>query len=204
MKIYAPLAVALRVIIYSLLMFGVAEIVKLDALFPMEDGYFGEISFTEISQEIILFALFILYMIMGRRNTSVLPVTNVISLFFLASFIREFNFLIDWWIFLVIPVIILAGWFLVRDYKKLKDATIRFFSNPASTWLLSGLLLTYVFSRLIGRSSFWRILYDENSYRLAKAATEEGLELAGDVLMLISALEFFLYFHFAGKTSKTA
>jgi hypothetical protein len=61
-----------------------------------------------------------------------------------------------------------------------------------------------VFSRLIGRSSFWRILYDENSYRLAKAATEEGLELAGDVLMLISALEFFLYFHFAGKTSKTA
>jgi hypothetical protein len=204
MKIYAPLAVALRVIIYSLLMFGVAEIVKLDALFPMEDGYFGEISFTEISQEIILFALFILYMILGRRNTSVLPVTNVISLFFLASFIREFNFLIDWWIFLVIPVIILAGWFLVRDYKKLKDATIRFFSNPASTWLLSGLLLTYVFSRLIGRSSFWRILYDENSYRLAKAATEEGLELAGDVLMLISALEFFLYFHFAGKTSKTA
>jgi hypothetical protein len=204
MKIYAPLAVASRIIIYSLLMFGVAEIVKLDALFPMEDGYFGEISFTEISQEIILFALFILYMILGRRNTSVLPVTNVISLFFLASFIREFNFLIDWWIFLVIPVIILAGWFLVRDYKKLKDATIRFFSNPASTWLLSGLLLTYVFSRLIGRSSFWRILYDENSYRLAKAATEEGLELAGDVLMLISALEFFLYFHFAGKTSKTA
>jgi hypothetical protein len=127
MKIYAPLAVASRIIIYSLLMFGVAEIVKLDALFPMEDGYFGEISFTEISQEIILFALFILYMILGRRNTSVLPVTNVISLFFLASFIREFNFLIAWWVFLVIPVILLAGWFLVRDYKKLKDATIRFF-----------------------------------------------------------------------------
>ena len=204
MKIYAPLAVALRVIIYSLLMFGVAEIVKLDALFPMEEGFFGEISFTEISQEIILFALFILYLIMGRKNTSVQPVTNIISLFFLASFIREFNFLLEWWVYLVIPVILLAGWFLVRNYKKLKDATIRFFSNPASTWLLSGLLLTYVFSRLIGRSSFWRILYDENSYRLAKAATEEGLELAGNVMMLVSAIEFFLYFHYAGKTSKTA
>ena len=204
MKIYAPLAVALRVIIYSLLMFGVAEIVKLDALFPMEEGFFGEISFTEISQEIILFALFILYLIMGRKNTSVQPVTNIISLFFLASFIREFNFLLEWWVYLVILVILLAGWFLVRNYKKLKDATIRFFSNPASTWLLSGLLLTYVFSRLIGRSSFWRILYDENSYRLAKAATEEGLELAGNVMMLVSAIEFFLYFHYAGKTSKTA
>ncbi len=204
MKIYAPITVALRIIIYSLLMFGVAEIVRLDALFPMEDGYFGEISFTEISQEVILFTLFIMYMVMGRRYTLVRPVTNILSLFFLASFIREFNFLIDWWAYLVVPVILVAVWLIMRDYKKLKDATILFFANPASTWLLSGLLLTYVFSRLIGRSSFWRILYDENSYRLAKAATEEGLELAGDVLMLISALEFFLYFHYAGKTSKKA
>jgi hypothetical protein len=31
----------------------------------------------------------------------------------------------------------------------------------------------------MGRSSFWRILYNEKNYRLAKAATEEGLELAG-------------------------
>jgi hypothetical protein len=203
MKIYAPLAVAIRVIVYSLLLFGVAEIVRLDALFPMEDGYFGEISFTEISQEIILFALFVLYIIMGQKYPSVQPVTNVVSLFFLASFIREFNFLIEWWAFLVIPVLVLAILFLVRDFRKMKDASIRFFSQPASVWFLSGFLLTYIFSRLIGRSSFWRLLYDENSYRLAKAATEEGLELAGDVLMLISAFEFFLYFRYAGKTSKT-
>jgi hypothetical protein len=204
MKIYTPLAVALRVIIYSLLMFGVAEIVRLDALFPMEDGYYGEISFTEISQEIILFALFVLYMVMGRRYNSVQPVTNILSLFFLASFIREFNFLIAWWVYLVIPVVLLALWLLVRDFKKLKNATVLFFSQPASVWFLSGFLITYIFSRLIGRSSFWRLLYDENTYRLAKAATEEGLELAGDMLMLISALEFFLYFHFVGKSSKTA
>ncbi|MFW6289649.1 MAG: hypothetical protein ACOC0R_01675 [Mariniphaga sp.] len=44
----------------------------------------------------------------------------------------------------------------------------------------------------MGRSAFWRILYDENSYRIAKAATEEGLELAGNVLMLISAVELFI------------
>lgn len=203
MKIYAPLAVALRVVIYSLLLFGVAEIVRLDALFPMEDGYYGEISFTEISQEIILFTLFVLYMVMGRRYTSVQPVTNILSLFFLASFIREFNFLIEWWAYPVIPVILLALWLLVRNFKKLKDATVLFFSQPASVWFLSGFLITYIFSRLIGRSSFWRLLYDENTYRLAKAATEEGLELAGDVMMLVSAIEFFLYFHFAGKSSKT-
>jgi hypothetical protein len=199
MNLYSPPAVALRIIIYSLLMFVVAEIIRLDALFPMEDGYFGEISFTEISQEIILFFLFVLYLIMGRKYVSVQPVTNILSLFFLASFIREFNFLIDWWIYLVLPVIFMAVWLLWRDFKKLKDSSVRFFSQPASVWFLSGFLLTYIFSRLMGRSSFWRLLYDENSYRLAKAATEEGLELAGDVLMFISVIEFFLVFHYEDK-----
>ena len=51
-----------------------------------------------------------------------------------------------------------------------------------------------VFSRLMGRSKFWRLLYEEENYRLAKAATEEGIELLGDTLMLISALEFLLYY----------
>lgn len=192
MKIYFPFAVAIRIIIYSVIMLGVAEVVRLDALYPMQDGYYGELSFTEILQEIILFVLFILYLVAGRRFPDVRPVTDVISLFFLASFIREFNFLIDWWALLVFPVVLLAVWQLVRNSKYLKEATVRFFSQPASAWFMAGLLITFVFSRLMGRSSFWRLLYDENTYRLAKAAVEEGLELAGDVLMLISAVEFFL------------
>ena len=58
MKIYSPLFIAIRVVLYSLLMFGIAEGIFFDAAHPMEDGYFGEITFTEISQEIILFILF--------------------------------------------------------------------------------------------------------------------------------------------------
>lgn len=192
MKIYTPLSVAVRVVVYSMLLFGAAEMVRLDALFPMEEGYYGEISFTEFSQEFILFALFILYLIAGRKYRAIQPVTNILSLVFLASFIREFNFLISWWFYLVLPVIILSFWLLFRDYRKLKPATAAFFSLPASGWFLSGFLITFVFSRLMGRSAFWRILYDESTYRIAKAATEEGLELAGDVIMLISAVELFI------------
>jgi hypothetical protein len=46
----------------------------------------------------------------------------------------------------------------------------------------------------MGRSKFWLELYDESIYRMAKAATEEGLELMGNTLMLISAVEFALVF----------
>jgi hypothetical protein len=194
MKIYSPLLVAIRVIIYSLVMFGIAEGIFFDAAHPMEDGYFGEITFMEIGQEVLLFVLFAFYLIFGFKWREIQPVSNLVSLFFLMSFIREFNFLIDKWIFPVMIVFAVFVWLVIRDFKKIKEATIQFFSVPASSWFLSGFLITYIFSRLFGRSKFWQLLYHDESYRLAKAATEEGLELLGNTLMLIGAVEFLFYY----------
>ena len=193
MKIYSPLFIALRVILYSLLVYGMAEAVFFDAAHPMEDGYFGEITLTEFGQEIILFILFLFYLRLGFKYKPVQPVANIISFFFLASFIREFNFLVHHWIYPVLVVFGIMIWLVIRDFKKLKQATVTFFSQPASAWFFAGFLVTYIFSRLLGRSKFWRLLYDENSYRLAKAASEEGVELLGNTIMLISAIEFSLF-----------
>jgi hypothetical protein len=177
-------------------LFGIAEAIFFDAAHPMEDGYFGEITLTEIGQEIILFILFVFYLVIGFKWKEIQVVSNFVSLFFLMAFIREFNFLLDDWIYPVLVVAALLVYLLVRDYKKIKQSSIEFFSKPASAWFIAGLLFTLVFSRLLGRSKFWRLLYDDESYRLAKAATEEGLELAGDTLMLVSAFEFLLYYLF--------
>jgi len=190
MSIYKPFYIVVRIIVYSLLMAGVFLAVKYDALYPMGEGYFGELSFTEISQEIILFILFGCYLFLGRKYKQVRPVVNILSLLFLIMFIREFNFFIDWWLYPVLFILVVIGWLTVRDYKMLKSATVEFFTHPASAWFLAGLIVTCVFSRLFGQSAFWRILYDESIYRLAKAATEEGIELLGDTLMLISGIEF--------------
>lgn len=203
MKIYSPLFVVIRFVAYSLLIFGVAEAIFFDAAHPMEDGYFGEITFTEIGQEIILFVLFVFYLMLGFKWKEIQPVSNIVSLFFLISFIREFNFLINHWIYPVLLVFAIVVWLVVRDFKKLKAATIRFFSVPASTWFMSGFLVTYIFSRLFGRTRFWQLLYHDETYRLAKAATEEGLELVGNMLMLIGAIEFLLYFIFEERNGKT-
>lgn len=193
MKTFTPFFVALRVVGYSLLMFGIAEGILFDAVHPMEEGYFGEITFTEIGQEVILFILFLFYLFLGFRWPDIQPVSNIVSLFFLISFIREFNFLIDGWIYPALLVLGIIGWLVFRDWRKLKQATAGFFSVPASAWFFSGFLITYIFSRLFGRAKFWRLLYHDDSYRLAKAATEEGLELLGNTIMLIAAIEFFIH-----------
>ncbi|MCF6357436.1 MAG: hypothetical protein L3J54_06465 [Draconibacterium sp.] len=191
---YSPLFIAIRVIVYSLLMFGIAEGIFYDAANPIGTSYFSENTFTEITQEIILFVLFLSFLLLGFKWREIQPVLNIASLFFLISFIREFNFLALNWIYPALIVLAILGWLIVRDFKKIKTATIKFFSVPASSWLLSGFLVTYIFSRLLGRSKFWRLMYHDESYRLAKAATEEGIELLGDTLMLIGRIEFVIYY----------
>ncbi len=200
MKIYSPLFIVIRVVAYSLLMFGIAEGILFDAGHPIGDSFFSENTFTEITQEIILFILFLFYLFIGFKWREIQPVANFVSLFFLMSFIREFNFLIEGWIYPVLVVLAIIVWLFIRDYKKIKAASIRFFSTPASAWFLAGFIITYIFSRLLGRSKFWKLMYHDESYRLAKAATEEGIELLGDTLMFIAAFEFFLFYRF--KTVK--
>jgi hypothetical protein len=194
MKFFSPMFIAIRVIVYSLLMFGIAEAIFYDAGHPLGESFFGEITFTEIGQEIILFTLFVFYLVIGYKWREIQAISNIVSLFFLVSFIREFNFLIEGWIYPALVVLAILVWLVVRDFKKIRKATIVFFSVPASSWFFSGFLITYIFSRLFGRSKFWKLLYEEENYRLAKAATEEGLELLGDSLMLIAAIEFILFY----------
>ena len=201
MKFYSPIFIAIRVVVYSLLMFGIAEAIFYDAGHPVGDSYFGEITFTEIGQEIILFVLFLFYLVIGFKWREIQAISNIVSLFFLVSFIREFNFLIEGWKYPALVVALIVVWLVIRDFKKIKKATIIFFSVPASSWFFSGFLITYIFSRLFGRSKFWKLLYDEENYRLAKAAAEEGIELLGNSIMLIAAIEFTLYF-FAEKKQK--
>lgn len=202
MKIYSPVFVAARVIVYSLLMVGIAETLFFDALHPVNNAYFSEITLTEIFQEIIMFTLFAFYLFLAVKVKKVSAVSNLVSMFFLMSFIREFNnFLGDVWFYLVLVVIVFTVWLVIRDFKKIKQACIEFFSVPASTWLMSGFVVTYVFSRLFGRSKFWLLIYSEEYYRLAKSASEEGVELLGDTLLLIGAIEFALYFFVANKNN---
>jgi len=202
MKIYSPLFIFIRVLIYSLLVFGMAEGVFFDAGHPRGTSYFSEATFTEVAQEVIFFVLFVLYLILGYKWREIQPVSNIVSVFFLISFFREFNFLSIDWSYPALVALIVLIWLVVRDFKKIKAATIRLFSVPASSWLLAGCLTTYIFSRLMGRSKFWRLMYKDETYRLAKAGTEEGIELLGDTLMLIGAIEFFIYYQAVQKSKQ--
>ena len=78
MKLYSPIYIAIRVVVYSLIMFGIAEGIFYDAGHPIGDSYFSENTFTEIVQEIILFILFLFYLVLGFKWREIQPISNIV------------------------------------------------------------------------------------------------------------------------------
>ena len=199
MKINSVVFLTIRVAFYMMVMFGVAQIIYFDVAHPAGNSFVTENSFTEIGQEAILFLVFAIYLFLGFKWKAIQPVSNIISLFFLISFIREFNNYFEHWIYPVAVIMIITVLLIIRDWKKIWKGVPEFFSLPVSNWLISGFLITYVFSRLFGRGKLWRILYNDETYRYAKNVAEEGIELLGYSLILISAVELLIYYYFEAR-----
>ncbi|NQU86605.1 MAG: hypothetical protein HQ541_12665 [Mariniphaga sp.] len=180
---------ALRFIVYALLMAGLYYIFYYDATHNSGEVKITENSLTEIFQEIFVFLVAVGFFIAGRKSKELAPILNLLSLLFLMSFIREFNNHIDFWFYIVLPFLGLFVFLLVRNFKKPLIAFQEFIELKSSGSFFIGFLVTYLFSRLFGKTSFWMELMGDAYHRTAKNMAEEGIELLGYTIILISVVE---------------
>jgi len=180
---------SVRIVVYSGLMVLLNQIFLYDATHPTSTGKFGEVSATEIAQEAILFLLGLVFLATGRLNKAISPISKLISVFFFMAFIREFNNQIDFWFYLVFPLIFLFAWLLFRNRKALVPAMKYFLELPATAYFMVGFLVTFVFSRFFGRTVLWEAIMENDYNRWAKNAAEEGIELLGYALFLVAGVE---------------
>lgn len=183
---------AARVFVYIGIMFLLNAVFMFDAQNPTVTGKFGEVSMTEITQEVFLFLSGVLFIFIGRYNRELTPIANLISIFFFMSFIREFNNSIPFWFYLVLPLMGLFFYLLYRDRKRIFNSAYKFLEIPYTAYFITGFLITFVFSRLFGRSKFWEALLEDDFNRWAKNAAEEGIELLGYTFFFIASVEIFL------------
>ena len=186
------LTFSLRLGFYAAVMVLLNAIYMHDATHITSTGKFGENSWTEIMQELFLFLVVILFIATGRFNRDLTPVSYLLSVFFLAAFIREFNNQISFWFYLEIPLMILFAVLLYLYRSALLPSIQHILTNRAIPWLVSGLLVTFVFSRFFGRTLFWQRLLESDYNRWAKNAAEEGVELLGYSLLFIAGIEIFI------------
>jgi hypothetical protein len=179
----------LRFLLYAAIMVILNLIYSHDATHITDTGKFGENSWTEILQEAFLFISGVVFLITGRFDLKMRPIANLTAVFFFMCFIREFNNQIPYWSYLEIPLIVLFGILVFLDRSKLESAILRLVENRAISWLVTGFLVTFVFSRLFGKTVFWEHILENNYNRWAKNAAEEGIELLGYTLLLIGSIE---------------
>ncbi len=192
----------IRFTIYAGIMVLLNMFFMRDAGHESVTGKFGENSITEIMQELFLILSGVLFLVIGRIEKELTAISNLFALFFFMSFIREFNNQIDFWFYLIIPLILLFGWLVFRDRKKLLVSAEKLLEIPAFAYFVTGFLVTFIFSRFFGRTSFWMTLLEEDYNRWAKNAAEEGIELLGYSLFFIAAVEI-LWFVYS-KRKETA
>ena len=189
-------ATCIRATLYILLIAGMAQGAYLEGLhFP--EVRFSERGFTELAQSAVLLSASLL-LLYTRQVLKVLPtVTLLMFAFTFSSFIREQDYWLDMvarhtWKAIVALIVFPTLFWVIRERKRFVDEFRHYVNSFSFGLFAAGVLTTYVFSRLYGRSAFWEAVLEENYIRTFKDAAEEIIELLGYTLILIAVIELTL------------
>jgi hypothetical protein len=184
---------------YSVLVLIATQIFMYDAKFPLYEGSkFSEYSFTEFYQEVLFILSSLFFFITASRFEDSRPISILFGGFTMVAFCREFDFLTDsigssfWGVTggIVILTVFILSW---NSRKNLTKSYYEYYNSKAFAYMISGLLVTFLFSRLFGKGDFWKTLMEDGYMRSVKNAGEECVEAMGDILIFISSVEYLIF-----------
>lgn len=169
----------------------------LDAIFI--GSQIQELSFTEITQEIILLLIVILFSKLAYQRPDIRLSSLLIAGFFACMLIRELDAFLDhishgFWFYPAICVAIICLTYASFDIKNTLSQLARFTQSPNYGFMITGLICILIFSRLFGMKYLWFTFHPEQSKHLmynVKAIVEEGAELFGYSLCFIASLCYY-------------
>ncbi|TKF03380.1 hypothetical protein [Vibrio kanaloae] len=162
--------------------------------FVLFNGSVGEVSVTEMLQQLLLIIASGSFAYLARKKTEVKHAALLISAFFSVMFIREMDFWFDkivhgaW----VVPALLVAGsaiFYAIKNGKRTIDQLALILASPHMNLLVTGVMLLLVFSRLFGMGSFWHNVMGDNYVRVVKNIAEEGTELLAYCLIAFASLK---------------
>ncbi|KAA1186788.1 hypothetical protein [Photorhabdus heterorhabditis] len=176
-------------ILYALILSIVIGLLFIDVIYLQ--NAVKENSLTEISQESILFVISAVFLREARKNSKLRPALILISGFFACLLIRELDSIFDEifhgaWAWIAIPLALICIFYAVRRGKDTLVGLAHFARHQSYGMMAAGILCVLVFSRLFGMGELWQGLMQEHFDRTAKNMVEEGCELLGYCLCLIS------------------
>ncbi|MFW0718191.1 hypothetical protein [Pedobacter sp. N23S346] len=187
-----------KFILYGLAIVAVAEFLMRQVGLEPQEMKFSEDSPIETLQSLLLlFSIFALtYGILIYKNWR--PLLLLIAEFLFASFVREQDAYLDLhyfdgaWQMIVLFSLPFPIYYAIRNRKLLLENLKVYTSLFAFGMMISGVLTTYIFSRLYGRKIFWMAAMEKDYMRDVKNISEESLETYGYLLIFIASIEMIL------------
>ncbi|WP_236127652.1 hypothetical protein [Cedecea colo] len=107
--------------------------------------------------------------------------------------IRELDFIFDelshgCWVWFALFTALACISYALRNKEKTLEGIASFMRHPAYGMMLSGLLCVLIFSRLFGMHTLWEGLMLDGYNRLVKNMVEEGTEMFGYILCMLSTI----------------
>jgi len=194
-------SVIFRIIGYSCLIILTNYLILKDAGVAIQDK-FSEVSFVETAQSIYLLVSIVFLSCLYYRFKKFKPLLLLIGGFLLVIFIREQDFLLDEiyhgaWLPFALVVTTLTLYFIIKKWEKLKENILEFVKTPSFGIIICSFMEIFIFSRLFGNKNVWLSFFNTETFtplqHAVKNAAEEGNELFGYTLILISLFEFANY-----------
>ena len=192
--------VGLRVVIlYGLILLGVAELLHLDAKSGVGVEQFDESSLTEYMQEGWLFLMVLIFLASAWLNKNEKALTTMLAGAAAMAFIREFDSVLDDYVFdgawqaLALITLLVTAYLVYKKKDEFVVSANAYVTSRSFGFLMAGFLIVFTFSRMFGRTIFWEAIMEENYVRQVKNAAEEGIELLGYTIMVLGAAEYFVY-----------
>ena len=188
-----------RGLFYFLLVVVVCQLISLEGYSQLTESIYSEASLTEKLQIVFSGICCLLFLMTARMSQKLRPVAVILAALTAMMLIRESDAFLDInafdgaWQTLVFFVMIATAIYLKKQPDPINPSVEAFSRLPSAGMLMSGFLVTFVFSRLFGRRSFWEAVMGEGYLRVVKNIVEEGTELVGYSLILIAAVELVWY-----------
>ena len=186
-----PVRFSPKPLVYIAALAAAYYITYVDAL----TGHYAETYWTELPQELMLLAMVVLHVVVGRRYAFGRAFNYALAGFALTCLIREHNNqLADLihrraWFVLAAPVGLATALYAWRQRRAIYATYAQVRDTFGFGVLMIGFLILHLFSRLFGANDLWYATMGDDYMRVVARTNEEGIELMAYTVLLLGTVE---------------
>jgi len=184
-----------RFSVYAVLL-GVISAGMLWGAVVYDSAFYDEVGPVETLETVFAMLTALIFLSAARKDRNRITNAVLIAGLFFCMAVRESDYFLDElvcrhaWKVIVTGLVVFFALYALRNRQELIRSVMSFMSESSFGIFISGLLVLIVFSRLFGYGDFWEAIMDDSSYKTVKTIVEEGVELMGYFLLLVSSFEY--------------